>query len=151
MEAKLEATFKPFTIEQVSEFQFKFSSYLFSDRDLFFGVKPALVTSEINASRLAHLYEEVGELGKALKNNDIVEVADALADIIYVAMGSFVVNGIPFNEVMWEVHNSNMTKIPGETARARYDAIKPSNWKAPNISAILTKYDNRNYAQTDNF
>ena len=129
----LEHPERPFSIIDVIEFQHKFTDHSAIK------CKPELTDVSINKARLAHLYEEVGELGKALKNGDIAEVADALADIIYVAMGSFIVNGLPYDDIMFEVHRANMDKIPMSTNRAKYDAVKPLGWVPPNLKAIIER------------
>ena len=60
--------------------------------------------------RIAMLNEEVRELAEAVEQADIVKIADAIADIAYVAVGTAVTYGIPFDAVFAEVHRSNMTK-----------------------------------------
>jgi len=125
---------RPFTIFDLVEFQYKFTD----PRAI--KLNPKLTDVEVNKARLAHLYEEVGELGKALKDGDILEVADALADIVYVAMGSFVVNGLPFDQIMFEVHRANMDRVPMSTNRAKYDAVKPTGWEPPDLQSIITEF-----------
>ena len=61
--------------------------------------------------RQALIEEEVGELQAAAGAGDLVGVADALADIVYVAYGTAHVYGIDLDAVLDEVHASNMTKL----------------------------------------
>src|SRR5262249_982854 len=63
--------------------------------------------------RLALIDEERRELGVALDSDDVVGVADALADLLYVVIGSALQWGIPIERVFAEVHRSNMTKEGG--------------------------------------
>lgn len=90
--------------------------------------------------RLAFLMEELAELVKAYDEEDMVGVADALADLVYVALGTAHMMGIPFNDVFKVVHAANMQKHRGMTKRGMvYDAVKPAGWVGPEaeIEAIL--------------
>jgi predicted HAD superfamily Cof-like phosphohydrolase len=57
------------------------------------------------------IIEEVGELQDALEADDLVEVADALGDIAYVVYGAALTFGIPLDEIIDEIHRSNMSKL----------------------------------------
>lgn len=84
--------------------------------------------------------EEVEELREANLNRDIVEVADALADIIYVACGTALVYGIDLEAVFEEVHRSNMAKLgPDGQPIYRGDGkvLKPEGWTPPAIARAL--------------
>jgi len=61
--------------------------------------------------RIALLEEEVGEFGDAAKKGDLIGIADALADIVYVAYGTPLTYGIDLDSVLEEVHRSNMSKL----------------------------------------
>lgn len=61
--------------------------------------------------RLDLILEEVTELQEALEASDIVEVADALGDIAYVVYGAALTFGIPLDEIVDEIHRSNMSKL----------------------------------------
>jgi predicted HAD superfamily Cof-like phosphohydrolase len=71
--------------------------------------------------------------------NDIIEVADALADIIYIACGTAVSYGIPLDDVFAEVHRSNMAKlVDGKVIRREDGKIqKPDGWTAPDVKGVL--------------
>lgn len=86
--------------------------------------------------RLDLVEEEWRELYHAAHNYDVVEVADALADIIYVAYGFAVELGIPLDRVLDEVHRSNMSKIGGPV-RADGKQLKPETYSPPNVRGIL--------------
>lgn len=60
--------------------------------------------------RIRLIAEEFGELCTAIQKGDLVEIADALADLEYVVVGTAVAFGIPHEAVFQEVHRSNMTK-----------------------------------------
>jgi len=85
------------------------------------------------------LKEEFNEYNDAEINDDIVEIADALADIIYIACGTAVSYGIPLDKVFTEVHRSNMAKLVDGKPLYREDGkvMKPSGWQPPNIKKIL--------------
>lgn len=86
------------------------------------------------------LMEELSELLKAHEKNDLVEAADALADLAYVTMGCAHHMGIPLPRILDIVHDCNMDKVPGATNRGtQQDAMKPEGWVGPeeHIALIL--------------
>jgi predicted HAD superfamily Cof-like phosphohydrolase len=102
------------------------------------GLMPERPTTDIpgpvRRCRQALLAEEVGELTEAILYGDITKIADALGDIVYVAVGTAVTYGIPFDAVLAEVHRSNMTKVntPDEAKLA-----KGTGYEAPDIAGVL--------------
>lgn len=102
--------------------------------------RPELPDADTRQLRFNLLKEEWEEYESGEKNNDIVEIADALADIIYIAYGTAVAYGIPMDQVFDEVHRSNMSKLgPNGKPIYREDGkvLKPANWTPPNIKAVL--------------
>ena len=102
--------------------------------------KPTLTLPVEFSQRVKFLEEEIEELGQAYIDKDLVGVADALADLVYVAIGTAHMMGIPFDQVFKVVHAANMRKLRGMTKRGMaYDAIKPEGWVGPEaeIAAIL--------------
>lgn len=90
--------------------------------------------------RTRFLLEEVQEFTTAAITGDMVEAADGLADIVYIALGTAWMMGLPFEKIFSHVHNCNMQKQRGMTSRGNaIDAIKPPGWQAPNtgIAKIL--------------
>lgn len=101
-----------------------------------------LPSDEILNLRHKLIQEEVDELKEAIDSNDIVEIADALGDILYLVYGTGVVMGISLDEVFNEIHKSNMTKISldGQVfLREDGKILKPSSYIPPDIHSILMK------------
>ena len=87
--------------------------------------------------RLAFLEEETREYAAAAEAGDVVEVADALADLLYVVHGTALVHGIPLDAVFAEVHRSNMTKVDGNSIGPGTKAPKPEGYRPPRIRPLL--------------
>ena len=103
-------------------------------------MRPALADRQTAKLRIALLREEVGELERAIEAGDLVEIADGIADVIYIAIGTALAYGIPLDLVWREVHRSNMAKVgkDGKVHKAPNGKIvKPEGWRPPNIAAIL--------------
>jgi len=73
--------------------------------------KPSFSTDKINKLRYDLIKEELDELRVALENKDLLEVADALTDILYVTYGAGHAFGIDLDKCFEEVQNSNMSKL----------------------------------------
>ena len=73
--------------------------------------KPSFSTDKINNLRIDLIKEELEELTVAMKNRDLLEVADALTDILYVTYGAGHALGIDLDKCFDEVQNSNMSKL----------------------------------------
>jgi predicted HAD superfamily Cof-like phosphohydrolase len=90
--------------------------------------------------RVDLIEEELNELKEAVKNNDIVEVADALTDILYVTYGAGHSFGVNLDECFDEVQRSNMSKL-GEDGKPIYNdsgkVMKGPNYFAPNLKKIV--------------
>jgi len=91
--------------------------------------------------RIRLLEEEFNEYLAGEVKDDIVEIADALADIIYIACGTAVSYGIPLDKVFAEVHRSNMSKLVDDQVIRRADGKiqKPQGWTPPDIEGVLNK------------
>ncbi len=83
--------------------------------------------------RLKHLDEEFNELLIADRNGDLVEVADALADIVYLVYGYAIAHGIDLYETLEEVHRSNLTKTLDDKGKI----VKGEGYKKPQIAKAL--------------
>lgn len=86
--------------------------------------------------RLVLVREEYEELVDAAEAGDIVEAADALADLVYVLLGTASVWGICLDDVFAEVHRSNMTKR-GAPRDKNGKITKGPNYEPPNIRRAL--------------
>lgn len=93
---------------------------------------PTMVSPEYVHERLKFMVEELDEFINAEEAGDIVEMADAIADLVYVALGTAYRMGLPFPEIWDAVHAANMRKVRGETKRGnKVDAMKPVGWVGP--------------------
>ena len=93
--------------------------------------------------RMDLLEEEYNEYLEAEEKADIVGIADALGDMIYIICGTAASYGIPLQEVFEEIHRSNMAKLVDGKVIRRADGkvLKPEGWKPPNIEYILKKHN----------
>ena len=80
--------------------------------------------------------EEIAETLEAIDNEDLVEIADGIADSIVVLLGTAVSYGIDIRPVWEEVHKTNMTK-KGGPVREDGKRLKPPNWQPPDIKSII--------------
>jgi predicted HAD superfamily Cof-like phosphohydrolase len=114
-----------------------------------FGVERAPLPSADVSAKLAQLRtdllaEETGEFASATASRDIVGIADALADIVYVAYGAAIVYGIDLDAVLAEVHRSNMTKLDtGGRAIYREDGkvLKSARYEPPDVAGVLARQE----------
>lgn len=90
---------------------------------------------ETVAVRNTLVTEEVTELIDATTAGDLVGIADALADVVYVAYGTAYTYGIDLDAVLAEVHRSNLTKEPGPTGKA----AKGARYSPPDIAGVLAR------------
>ena len=103
--------------------------------------KPSLSTKKIYKLRVSLINEELEEFKKAIKNNDLKEVADALTDILYVTYGAGHAFGINLDKCFDEVQQSNMSKL-GDDGKPIYND-KGKVMKGPNyFKPDLTKFVN---------
>ena len=120
--------------ELVAEFMRAFEQDVHSDT--------TLREAETRALRYELIREELEELHEAFSAKDIVEVADALADLLYVVYGAGHAFGINLDECFLEVHRSNMSKL-GEDGKPvkRFDGkiMKGPGFFAPDLESILNK------------
>ena len=103
--------------------------------------EPALSTDKINKLRMDLIKEELEELSEAIDNKDIVEVADALTDILYVTYGAGHAFGIDLDKCFDEVQNSNMSKLD-KNGKPIYNesgkVMKGPNYFKPNLSKFTS-------------
>jgi len=102
--------------------------------------KPSFSTDKINKLRYDLIKEELDEFKDALDNKDLLEVADALTDILYVTYGAGHAFGIDLDKCFDEVQNSNMSKLDENGKPIFNDAgkvMKGSNYFIPNLKKFL--------------
>lgn len=101
---------------------------------------PIMPSSTLMALRLDLINEEVQELRDGMGKRSMLEMADALTDILYVVYGAGHAFGIDLDECFDEVHRSNMTKL-GEDGRPLYrkdgKVMKGPNYEEPDLSQFL--------------
>ena len=102
--------------------------------------KPSFSNDKINKLRIDLIKEELEELTEAMQKKDLLEVADALTDILYVTYGAGHAFGINLDECFKEVQNSNMSKL-GNNGKPIYNesgkVMKGPNYFKPDFSKIL--------------
>ena len=102
--------------------------------------KPSFSSDKINKLRLDLIEEELSELKEAMKNNDLLEVADALTDILYVTYGAGHAFGINLDKCFEEVQNSNMSKLNAAGEPIYNDVgkvMKGPNYFKPDLSKFI--------------
>ena len=101
-----------------------------------------LSNEKINNLRINLIKEELEELQRAIEQNDILEVADALTDILYVTYGAGHAFGINLDQCFDEVQNSNMSKL-GNDGKPIYNdngkVMKGPSYFKPDLSKFIIK------------
>ena len=103
-------------------------------------VSPSLTTNQISELRVSLINEELEELKAAINKKDLLEVADALTDILYVTYGAGHAFGINLDECFEEVQNSNMSKL-GKDGKPIYNesgkVMKGPNYFRPDLNKFV--------------
>ena len=133
-------------IAQVQDFQKAFGQVV--------NTEPKIIDSTLAKLRYNLMKEENEEYLEAIYYDDIVEVADALGDQLYVLLGTILSHGMQhiIEDVLTEIHRSNMSKLDEEghpiingangvidNTRAIGKVLKSKNYSEPNIKQFLTK------------
>lgn len=98
------------------------------------------VDRQLLALRTALLDEEAAEFADAAARRDLVGLADALADVVYVSYGTAVTLGIDLDAVLREVHRSNMSKLDGRGRPVLRDdgkVLKSPRYTRPDVASVL--------------
>jgi predicted HAD superfamily Cof-like phosphohydrolase len=98
---------------------------------------PTIPIEEVCKLRVDLILEEADELDTALINNDIVEVADAIGDLLYVVLGTAIACGINIAPIFEEIHRSNMTKFIDGHRREDGKWIKGPSYTPANLTPII--------------
>ena len=99
-------------------------------------VIPSIQDFDETNLRISLILEEAHELTTALQSQNLVEIADGIADLIYVALGTAISFGIDLHPIWAEVQKTNLAKEGGAT-RPDGKILKPEGWEPPKISALL--------------
>jgi predicted HAD superfamily Cof-like phosphohydrolase len=101
---------------------------------------PEIPDAEITDLRLELIAEELNELYDAMQEKDIVAIADALTDILYVTYGAGHAFGIDLDKCFTEVQRSNMSKL-GADGKPIYredgKVMKGPDYSEPDLKDIL--------------
>ena len=103
--------------------------------------KPTLLSKEEYDLRFELMREENTEYSIACEDKDIVEVADALGDQLYILCGTILRHGMQdvIEDVLSEIHRSNMSKLDNGKVKKRSDGkiLKGKNYFKPNLKPIV--------------
>lgn len=100
---------------------------------------PTLSDFNTRELRISLIEEELDELKQAIEDEDVVDIADALTDLLYVVYGSGHSFGLDLDECFAEVHYSNMSKLENGKPLYREDGkvLKGKDYFPPNLEAVL--------------
>jgi predicted HAD superfamily Cof-like phosphohydrolase len=102
---------------------------------------PNIPAAQVIDLRESLIREELEEYLAAARAGDIVGVADGLADLVYVVVGSAVAHGlVRFNEIFDEVHRSNMSKLGSDgkpIRRADGKVLKGPDYSPPTLEPLI--------------
>ena len=103
-------------------------------------IRPSFPEDSVQKLRLDLIEEELEELQYGIDNQDMVEVADALTDLLYVVYGAGHAFGIDLDDCFKEVHQSNLSKLgPDFRPIKREDGkvLKPDTFFPPDLKTVL--------------
>jgi predicted HAD superfamily Cof-like phosphohydrolase len=132
-------------IAQVTEFQNAFSQLV--------NTEPSFINRDLVDLRYDLMAEENEEYYQAVLDNDLVEIADALGDQLYVLLGTILCHGMQYiiEDVLTEIHRSNMSKLDAngkpiingeqvlDTTRPLGKVLKSDNYSEPNLKQFIIK------------
>ena len=100
--------------------------------------RPTHLTDRKLQERIKFMQEELDEFTKGANEQNMDEMADALVDIVYVAIGTAIMMGLPWKKLWKDVQRANMAKVRGVGKRGNLvDCIKPAVWVPPKTGLIL--------------
>jgi predicted HAD superfamily Cof-like phosphohydrolase len=109
---------------------------------------PVVPSDESLALRVGLIEEELDELKQAVRDRDIVKIADGLIDILVVTLGGLSACGMSDHALMNEVMRNNMAKFgPGGYRREDGKWCKPPGHQPPDIEGILTRQGYRSQCE----
>lgn len=133
-------------VAMLKEFHTKYGHYISDKPAIPLGpireLRNQLINEEVNAELFPAIDD--GDLvlyGKITAEDNLVAIADALADSLYVIFGTALSYGIPIDEVFTEVHRSNMTKsMLKDTKSVKGKTLKGNDFEPVDIRSIIQKY-----------
>ena len=132
--------------QDIWEFQEKFGQIL--------NINPRHLTKRKLYERIECMHEELVEFWEAAEIQDLAGQADALIDLVYFAIGTANMLGLPWQELWNDVQRANMAKERGVGKRGHLvDCVKPDGWKGPVTMEILVAagYDEERHAREENW
>jgi predicted HAD superfamily Cof-like phosphohydrolase len=107
--------------------------------------KPDFLNEEMLIFRERFMHEELREFSEAHAERDLAKCLDALVDLVYVAIGTAHIMGLPFDQAWEAVHTANMAKERATSSNqskrgTQYDVIKPAGWTPPDIEKVISDY-----------
>lgn len=103
---------------------------------------PSIPSEDVKNLRIELIREELDELKQAIAENDLVEIADALTDILYVTYGAGHSFGLNLDECFREVQASNMSKLDSEgnpIYREDGKILKGEDYFPPNLKKVIER------------
>ena len=103
-------------------------------------IRPSFPEDSVQKLRLDLIEEELDELQYGIDNQDMIEIADALTDLLYVVYGAGHAFGIDLDDCFKEVHQSNLSKLgPDFRPIKREDGkvLKPDTYFPPDLKTVL--------------
>lgn len=103
---------------------------------------PCLLTDDLFNFRMMFIHEETQEFYRAHQQGDLPKAADALVDLVYVAMGTAYLMGIPWQTIWSLVQETNLRKIRADEANPslrgynQFDIVKPDGWRSPDEAIV---------------
>lgn len=111
---------------------------------------PQELSTQASEFRIKFMQEELNEYVKGVEEHDLVQQFDALVDLVYVALGTAYLQGLPFEDGWNEVQAANMRKQragpngEGSKRNSPLDVIKPAGWAGPDMLEVLHRALRRN-------
>jgi len=106
--------------------------------------EPIRIHADLFDFRVDFLQEELQEYIVAWSNNDLPGMADALIDLVYVAMGTAHLHQFDWDQLWTTVQRANMTKMRATSEDqskrgSTFDVVKPKGWTPPDIKGVLRR------------
>lgn len=132
--ALIESGYLTDMLQDIADFHVKF--------DLPRPIKPTQLDIPDMAYRIQFLFEEMEELVTGFEKENMEEMFDALIDLVYVALGTAWLMGLPFADGWSRVHEANMKKVRAKDASEskrgnQLDVVKPEGWEPPILEDLL--------------